>query len=100
MRPESVTTRDELGRALTELRVRAGLSVRDVAADADALLGTVAGWFAGQHAPTRASRQMFERVLGVCGVTEPDDVAAWWEAVERSARRLSLIHISEPTRPY
>ena len=48
MRPESVSTREELGRALTELRVQAGLSVRDVAADADALLGTVAGWFAGQ----------------------------------------------------
>ena len=99
MRPESVTTRDELGRALTELRVRAGLSVRDVAADADALLGTVAGWFAGQHAPTRASRQMFERVLGVCGVTEPDDVAAWWEAVERSARRTGRRR-TRPDSPY
>ncbi|UEA58036.1 AAA family ATPase [Gordonia otitidis] len=99
MRPESVSTREELGRALTELRVQAGLSVRDVAADADALLGTVAGWFAGQHAPTRASRAMFTRVLGVCGVTESDDVARWWEAVERSARRTGRRR-TRPESPY
>ncbi|GAC47217.1 NACHT and WD repeat domain-containing protein [Gordonia aichiensis] len=99
MRPESVGTREELGRALTELRVQAGLSVRDVAADADALLGTVAGWFAGQHAPTRASRAMFTRVLGVCGVTEPDHVATWWEAVERSARRTGRRR-TRPDSPY
>ena len=57
MGPDSVRSRDELGVALTELRLRAGLSVRDVASEADALLGTVAGWFAGQHAPTAASRE-------------------------------------------
>ncbi|MGV9669020.1 nSTAND1 domain-containing NTPase [Gordonia sp. NPDC003504] len=87
MGPDAVSTRDELGRALTGLREQSGLSVRDVAAEADALLGTVAGWFAGQHAPTRASRDMFERVLAACGVTDPDDVARWWAAAERSSRR-------------
>ena len=55
--------------ALTRARREsAGLSVREVAEQADALLGTVAGWFAGQHAPTKASREPFERVLAVCGV--------------------------------
>ncbi|MFT4087174.1 MAG: hypothetical protein QM658_08445, partial [Gordonia sp. (in: high G+C Gram-positive bacteria)] len=71
---------------LTELRLGADLSVGDVAHEADALLGTVAGWFAGQHAPTKASREMFERVLRVCGVSD-DDLAAWWSAVERTGRR-------------
>lgn len=85
--PEAVGSRDELGSALTELRVARGLSVRDVAAEADALVGTVAGWFAGQHAPTRASREMFERVLAVCGVTDPADREQWWAAVERTGRR-------------
>ena len=55
MGPELVGKREQLGEALTELRIRAGLSVRDVADQSDALLGTVAGWFAGQHAPTKAS---------------------------------------------
>ncbi|UZF55030.1 hypothetical protein LH935_20210 [Gordonia polyisoprenivorans] len=87
MGPDAVHTRDELGRALTGLRERSGMSVRDVASDADALLGTVAGWFAGQHAPTRASREMFERVLAACGVVEDADVQQWWAAAERSSRR-------------
>ncbi|MGW0037666.1 nSTAND1 domain-containing NTPase [Gordonia sp. NPDC003376] len=87
MSPESVSTRDELGRALTRLREESGLSVRDVATEANALLGTVAGWFAGQHAPTKASREMFERVLTTCGVVADDDLARWWAAAERSSRR-------------
>lgn len=85
--PSSITSREELGRALTELRVARNLSVRDVAAESDALLGTVAGWFAGQHAPTRASREMFDRVLGVCGVTAAADREQWWAAVERTGKR-------------
>lgn len=86
MGPELVGKREQLGEALTELRIRAGLSVRDVADQSDALLGTVAGWFAGQHAPTKASRDMFERVLRVCGVAD-DELSAWWEAIERISRR-------------
>lgn len=84
--PDSVYSRDDLGKALTELRLARDLSVRDVAAEADALVGTVAGWFAGQHAPTRASREMFERVLAVCGV-EPSAYDEWWAAVARTGRR-------------
>ncbi|WP_448222085.1 nSTAND1 domain-containing NTPase [Gordonia iterans] len=87
VRPDRVGSREDLGRALTDLRLSAELSVRDVAAEADALVGTVAGWFAGQHAPTRASREMFERVLAVCGVAEPDEREAWWSAVERTSKR-------------
>ncbi|WP_353107659.1 hypothetical protein [Gordonia sp. (in: high G+C Gram-positive bacteria)] len=87
MHPEAVSSREELGRALTELRTTAGLSVRDVASTADALHGTIAGWFAGQHAPTRASRDMFNRVLAACGVTEAVEQEAWWVAVERTGRR-------------
>nr|WP_245551688.1 WD40 repeat domain-containing protein [Gordonia hirsuta] len=85
--PDAVHTREDLGTALTELRLTGDLSVREVAAEADALLGTVAGWFAGQHAPTRASREMFERVLAVCGVTEKAEQEQWWAAVERTGRR-------------
>ncbi|WP_440712851.1 nSTAND1 domain-containing NTPase [Gordonia sp. FQ] len=85
--PDSVYGREDLGKALTELRLANDLSVREVAAEADALVGTVAGWFAGQHAPTRASREMFERVLTVCGVVDPAGREEWWAAVERTGRR-------------
>ncbi|MFZ2510279.1 MAG: hypothetical protein WAW85_04220 [Gordonia sp. (in: high G+C Gram-positive bacteria)] len=85
--PDSVYSREDLGKALTELRLMSDLSVRDVAAEADALLGTVAGWFAGQHAPTRASQEMFERVLHVCGVSTSAAREEWWAAVERTGKR-------------
>lgn len=42
VRPDRVGSREDLGRALTDLRLSAELSVRDVAAEADALVGTVA----------------------------------------------------------
>jgi len=86
MHLDDVDSREDLGRALTELRLAQGLSIRDVAAEADALQGTVAGWFAGQHAPTRASREMFDRVLAVCGVGDADR-DRWWQAVGRTTRR-------------
>ena len=85
--PDAIRTREDLGRALTDLRVRAGLSVREVTDHAGALQGTVAGWFAGQHAPTRASREMFENVLIACGVDDPGNRQQWWSAVERTTRR-------------
>ena len=83
---EDIRTREDLGAALTARREAAGLSVREVAERADALLGTVAGWFAGQHAPTKASREPFDRVLAVCGVA-PGEVAGWWTAIEGLSRR-------------
>ncbi|MFT4128153.1 MAG: hypothetical protein QM662_18225, partial [Gordonia sp. (in: high G+C Gram-positive bacteria)] len=100
MRPDAVSTREELGRALTELRVAAGLSVRDVAAAADALQGTVAGWFAGQHAPNRASFEMFRRVVRACGVTDPTAVDDWCAAAERAARRGARKRAESPYRGF
>lgn len=97
MEPDIVYTREDLGRALTGLRERSGRSVRDVALEADALLGTVAGWFAGQHAPTAASREMFERVLRTCGVVDPADVERWWSAAQRSSKRARR---KAPVSPY
>lgn len=60
--PTSITSRTEFGRALTALRTRAGLSIRDVVDASGALHGTVAGWFSGQHLPTRASEPAFRTV--------------------------------------
>lgn len=54
--PSQVRTREELGAALSALRVEAGLSVRDVVRLVPTLsLGTASGWFSGHHVPTRAS---------------------------------------------
>ena len=87
MGPDAVGTREELGRALTQKREQSGHSVRGVAEHVDALLGTVAGWFAGQHAPTAASREMYLRVLAACGITDHDELDEWWAAAVRASKR-------------
>ncbi|KAA0918390.1 hypothetical protein [Dietzia sp. ANT_WB102] len=62
--PSQVRTREELGAALTALRVQAGLSVRDVVRLVPSLsLGTASGWFSGQHVPTRASESTLVEML-------------------------------------
>lgn len=84
--PDSVTTRTELGAALQELRVAAGLTVRELVEQSDGYLGTLSGWLSGTHAPTAANRALFDRVLAVCGVPEKE-FKDWWDAVVRARVR-------------
>lgn len=84
--PSQVRTREELGAALTALRVAAGLSVRDVIRQVPELsLGTASGWFSGQHVPTRSSEAVLVTVLALLGVGE--DADEWRAAVERVRSR-------------
>ena len=84
--PSQVQTREELGAALTALRVDAGLSVRDVVRLVPTLsLGTASGWFSGHHVPTRASEATLERLLGLLGASE--ESPEWLAAVERVRSR-------------
>ncbi|OZG27892.1 hypothetical protein BH683_016520 [Williamsia sp. 1138] len=98
MYPETVQTREDLGKALTELRENAGLTVRELVEQSDALLGTVSGWLAGNHAPTAASKGMFFAVLSSCGVSG-SDTDIWWAAVRRARRKVSTRSEIAPT-PY
>ncbi|MCD2111045.1 helix-turn-helix domain-containing protein [Rhodococcus rhodochrous] len=82
--PTSITSRAEFGRALTALRTRAGLSIRDVVDASGALHGTVAGWFSGQHLPTRASEPAFRAVLAACGVADEIEADTWIAAARRA----------------
>ncbi|MCE5289654.1 MAG: hypothetical protein LLG14_10485 [Nocardiaceae bacterium] len=84
--PAGATNRIELGNKLTELREVAGLTVREVVDLSGSLHGTVAGWFAGQHVPTKASRAMFDDVLAALGVEDVVTRDSWWEAVTRARR--------------
>ena len=84
--PSQVQTREELGAALTALRVRAGLSIRDVVRRAPTpSLGTASGWFSGHHVPTRASEVTLVQMLGLLG--ENDSTPEWLAAVERVRSR-------------
>ncbi|WP_141764008.1 helix-turn-helix domain-containing protein, partial [Dietzia sp. HMSC21D01] len=82
--PSQVQTREELGAALTALRVSAGLSVRDVVRSVPSLtLGTASGWFSGGHVPTRASESTLVEMLRLLGVDDAPAMEEWRAAVER-----------------
>ena len=89
--PPRITTRQEFAAALTALRVRADLTVRDVAKVVGVPHQTVGDYFGGKHLPPRTS-DVLERILGACGVDEPATVAAWVEALQRLRHRALLVH--------
>ncbi|MEV4141961.1 WD40 repeat domain-containing protein [Dactylosporangium sp. NPDC049742] len=86
--PCEVTTRAEFAAALTGLRERAGLTVRQVAARAGAhrAHSTVGDWFAGRGLPSLSSQPLFVNALAACGATGPEEVDAWLEAWHRVRR--------------
>jgi WD40 repeat protein/transcriptional regulator with XRE-family HTH domain len=83
--PRGITSREEFARALTALRARAGLTVRDVAKAAGIPFQTVGDYFSGRHLPS-PSMGVLERVLAACGVDDPTTIAAWVEALRRVRR--------------
>ncbi len=99
MRPEEVRTREDLARGLTEIRENAGLSIRETASRAQAIAGTLSGWFTGKHAPTAANESVFRTVLAVCGVTESTDQDAWVAAATRARKPGARRSLVTPT-PY
>lgn len=83
--PQDVRTREELGAALTALRLASGLSVRDVARRSGLPLATVGGYLSGRHLPPLATLDQFAGLLTVLAV--PDEAApAWLDAVTRLRR--------------
>jgi len=72
-------------RALTMLRTRAGLTVREVAKAVGIPFQTVGDYFSGRHLPS-PGLNVLERLLVACGVDDPVTVAAWVEALRRVRR--------------
>lgn len=83
--PADVQSREELGEALTGLRLRSGLSVRDVARRTGLPLATVGGYLTGRHLPPLATLEQFTGLLAVLGVPA-DQVPAWVDVVTRLRR--------------
>ncbi|GAB2482732.1 nSTAND1 domain-containing NTPase [Jatrophihabitans fulvus] len=81
--PRAITSRTELGRALTALRIDADLSIRQLARRADIPWTTVGGYCAGRNVPTPAQMPRVRAMLGACGV--PDgDLDDWDDAIRRA----------------
>lgn len=83
--PAAIDDRTGLARALTTLRERRRLSVRDVARLSGLPLGTVGGYLSGRHLPQPGTLHQFERMLAVLGVAGTDRTG-WLDAVARLRR--------------
>lgn len=97
--PSAIDSRADLAAALTGLRERTGLSVRDLARTVDSPVATVGGYFSGRHLPTVAQSAVFARILVACGVTDAAAQQAWWDAVAR-VRRAGASRPSSAVPPY
>lgn len=97
--PDRVRTRSDLARELTLLRTQSGLTVRDLARRADAPVATVGDYFAGRHLPGIRQLPLYRSLLHACGVDDPDQVAAWVDALMR-ARASSDGRAARPAAPY
>ncbi|MEU7868977.1 helix-turn-helix domain-containing protein [Dactylosporangium sp. NPDC049140] len=90
--PRRVDDRAAFAEALTALRERAGLSVRQVAAKAGARtsLSTLGDWFSGRGLPSLHSQPLFVRVLEACAVpagATGDWLDAWHRIRHRPVSR-------------
>jgi WD40 repeat protein/transcriptional regulator with XRE-family HTH domain len=83
--PGDFAAREDLADALTALRERRGMTVRDVARVANLPVATAGGYFSGRHLPPLASIDQFVRVLSHLGLPE-HEVPAWVGAVNRLRR--------------
>ncbi|GAA0562296.1 hypothetical protein GCM10010172_51870 [Paractinoplanes ferrugineus] len=81
--PERIESRDELGAVLTELRLRAGLTIRELASRAGLPTATVGDYVKGRHLPGPAQSAQFRKLLEACEISDPDELSRWQEALNR-----------------
>ncbi|MEO7126344.1 MAG: helix-turn-helix domain-containing protein [Nakamurella sp.] len=81
--PRDVVDRVEFAAALTTLRERAGLTVRDLAKQAVVPTATVSGYLSGRHLPNPSQSEALLSVLTACGVVGTKQHEAWLTALRR-----------------
>lgn len=81
--PVLIKDRDEFASALTRLRNRAGLSVRQVAKQLNQPASTIGGYLSGGHLPSISQTDLFRSLLRTLGIHEDLQLEAWVEALVR-----------------
>ncbi|HET9658682.1 MAG TPA: helix-turn-helix domain-containing protein [Kineosporiaceae bacterium] len=97
--PTTITDRPGFAQALTQLRERAGLTVRDVARTAGLQASTAGGYFGGRHLPPVATPGTLTSLLESCGVRDPAAQSAWHDALLR-VRHAPAARPASATTPY
>ena len=88
--PGPISTADDFHAALTALRERAGLTIRQIASElqrsaAEPVLGgTLSDWFSGRHLPGLKMYPLLADVLTLLGVRDAAERARWKAALERA----------------
>lgn len=95
--PERFATREEFGAALTTVRDRKGLTIRQLARALNIPVSTLGGYFAGTHLPVPNQSDRMARLLTACGIDDPRAVDRWMAAYLR-LRRGSDAYL-EPVQP-
>jgi WD40 repeat protein/transcriptional regulator with XRE-family HTH domain len=95
---DKVQTRADLARQLSALRVRSGLTVRELASRLDVPAATLGGYFSGRHLPGPAYLDLYCSLLEACGVAR-DELGPWLDALTR-VRLSSDGRVALPTAPY
>jgi transcriptional regulator with XRE-family HTH domain len=84
--PTLIATRQEFAEALTVLRERAGLTVRDVAKVTGMRPSTLGGYYSGAHLPPMALGDVLNKILEACSVSAPIALEQWQQALIRVRR--------------
>ncbi|GAB3860473.1 hypothetical protein GCM10028801_23360 [Nocardioides maradonensis] len=79
--PRSLTTRADFAAALTEARVRAGLTIREVSRSTSIPTATLGGYFSGRNLPQLTQWEAMRDLLVTLGLDE--DLDAWRDAFQR-----------------
>ena len=96
--PRAIQTRAELAHQLTALRVRAGLTVRELARRLGVPTATVGDYCSGRHLPGPAQLELFRSILRECGISE-GELRDWVDALTR-VRLSSDARVGRHDTPY
>ncbi|MGW2385603.1 nSTAND1 domain-containing NTPase [Streptomyces sp. NPDC001658] len=81
--PDGIASAADFGRLLTAARLRAGLTVRDVAGTVRIASSTAGDYFSGRHLPPVRAPELLAGILRACGIDDPDVLRRWNEALVR-----------------
>ncbi|MFG2795500.1 nSTAND1 domain-containing NTPase [Streptomyces pseudovenezuelae] len=81
--PRTIDSVADFAHQLTQARVRAGLTVRDVARAVRIAPSTAGDYFSGRHLPPVRASKLLTDILLVCGVDDSHLLEQWHEALVR-----------------
>ncbi|WP_327714053.1 helix-turn-helix domain-containing protein [Streptomyces sp. NBC_00490] len=97
--PRSIASASDFADRLTRARLRAGLTVRDVARAVRIAPSTAGDYFSGRHLPPVRAVSLLADILRACGIHDPDTLAQWHEALVRVRVAPGRVPAGSPT-PY